>query len=46
MPIEKETSDYLKYTDVDLDGKLTASDSATVLQKVLNNSFVMPIEKQ
>lgn len=30
----------------DTDGTLTASDAATVLQKVLNNSYTMPIEEK
>ena len=31
--------------DADNDGTLTAADATVVLQKVLNNSFVMPCEK-
>lgn len=33
------------YGDVDNDGIITASDAASVLYKVLNNSYSMPIEK-
>lgn len=32
------------YGDADNDGALTANDSSVVLQKVLNNSYIMPIE--
>ena len=34
------------YGDADFDGILTASDSAVVLQKVLNSSYIMPLEEQ
>lgn len=33
------------YGDADNDGVLTANDSSVVLQKVLNNSYIMPVEK-
>ncbi len=33
-----------KYGDVDGDGKLTANDVSTMLQKVLKGTFKMPIE--
>ncbi len=33
------------YGDADYDGKLTSADAAYVLQKVLDSSFIMPVEK-
>ena len=41
----KETTNYMKYIDVNGDKELTAIDAAMVLQKALNNDFVFPIEK-
>ena len=32
----------LIYGDADFDGKLTASDAAEILQKVLNEKHIMP----
>lgn len=34
------------YGDADGNGSLTANDSAVILQKVLNNSYNMPIESK
>ena len=44
--LEDVTDDYMKYVDVDGDGLLTASDSAYVLQKVLDSNFCYPIESE
>ena len=37
------TNDFI-YGDADFDGKLTASDAAEILQKVLDSKHIMPIE--
>jgi hypothetical protein len=42
--LEKAGLDYMKYLDVDANNMLTASDSAVVLQKILNGSYQMPVE--
>ncbi len=45
MPIEDKTSDYMKYIDVDMNGKLDSADVAHVLQKVLDSGYKMPVER-
>lgn len=39
MPIEKKTTEYMKYVDVDGNGILTAKDASMVLQKALDDNF-------
>ncbi len=45
MPIEDKTPDYMKYIDVDMNGKLDSADVAQVLQKILDSSYKMPVER-
>ena len=45
MPIEEE-NDYMEIVDVNTDGTLTSADAAFVLQKALDNTYKMPIEKK
>lgn len=44
LPVNSEKT-YL-YGDADGDGILTATDSAVILQKVLNNSYILPLEEK
>ena len=43
VDVSDDTDKYI-YGDADADGTLTASDAATVLQKVLDNAYAMGIE--
>ncbi len=45
MGIEDKLSDFMKYVDVDGNGRLDSADVAHVLQKVLDNSYEMPVER-
>lgn len=45
MGIEDKTEDFMKYIDVDKDGDITSVDVALVLQKILNSSFKLPVER-
>lgn len=38
-------NDYLKWIDVDCDGKITSADAAHVMQKAQDNSYLMPCER-
>ena len=44
LPIQEKTNDWLKYADADADNKITASDSAFILQKALVSTFELPAE--
>ncbi len=46
MGIENKTEDFMSYVDVDDDKSITSIDVALVLQKVLDSSFELPVEKQ
>lgn len=43
-PPSVEASDYMKYVDLDANGILNSSDSACVLQYVLNSAFKIPVK--
>ena len=44
--IEKVTESFMNYLDVNGDGRLDSADSAYILQKSLDQSFIFPVEKK
>ncbi len=42
--LEDKTDDYMKYIDIDGDGKLTSADVAHILQKIIDDSYVLPVK--
>ena len=46
VQLEKDTSDYEKYLNVDKIRGIEAADAAMVLQKVLKSTYTLPAEEQ
>ena len=45
VPLENMAENAFELLDVDKDGELTARDTAYILQKTLDSTFLMPNEK-